>query len=611
MGRLFTIAEGLENRGALRTGGQGSVYKGRRIGEIFTAVKILPTPIHTESVDDKNFRDFQNEVEKLKKVNEVPNPNVVKILTSGITESGSFPFIEMEFIEGPDLEELLKTPHDPVFSLREVIKVADQLASALAHCHRVGVRHGDIKSNTVKFNVRTGNYVLLDFGLAAMSDEQRRTSLRHAGAIEFMAPEQNEGEMLFQTDVYSYGIILYELIAGTVPFPLRDKGETNRNAVMVSHLETPVPNVLTLRSEHLPDSWSDERKEREMQVPNWLLSVVATCLEKKPENRFSTCVELHEAIIHGSMQSVRSGEERVNSATVLNGENERLLSLVRHYQERTIDSERNAAELRAALTQKETELRELTDTARSRPAVQPRPLDPSAQIVPNAAVNSAPTPRPRLRVSRTTVLLGLLLLAGSVVWFAYSQLAKKSAAAQTSATESTTDADEMTDENRPTVTEPDNDERKPANTPDTKPQADNRPDATPVRETDKPIVRRDKPATVRTAPTAEPVAERTSSPQAITRKPKPAETTPVDTESIADEPTPNGSAKRYTLASRYAYFHNEPDQSTRRAANINIWNNAKLTPLEERNGFVYVVYVNDQGQTSRGWLLKRNLKPIN
>ena len=98
MGRLFTIAEGLENRGALRTGGQGSVYKGRRIGEIFTAVKILPTPIHTESVDDKNFRDFQNEVEKLKKVNEVPNPNVVKILTSGITESGSFPFIEMELL---------------------------------------------------------------------------------------------------------------------------------------------------------------------------------------------------------------------------------------------------------------------------------------------------------------------------------------------------------------------------------------------------------------------------------------------------------------------------------------------------------------------------------
>src|SRR4028118_2413377 len=228
MSKVFTITEGLENMGALKTGGQGSVYKGRRIGEIVTAVKLLPTPIHTESNDDKNFRDFQNEVEKLKKVNEEPNPNVVKILSSGITESGSFPFIEMEYIEGPDLEELLKPPHLPVFTIKETIKVAEHLSNALAHCHKVDVKHGDIKSNNVKYNQHTGNYVLLDFGLAMMSDEQRRTSLRHAGAIEFMAPEQSDGQMLFQTDVYSYGVILYELLAGQVPFPLNDKGETAR-----------------------------------------------------------------------------------------------------------------------------------------------------------------------------------------------------------------------------------------------------------------------------------------------------------------------------------------------------------------------------------------------
>src|ERR1700712_3475347 len=179
MSKVFTITKGLENMGALRTGGQGSVYKGRRMGAIISAVKILPTPIHTEHKDDKNFRNFQNEVEKLKKVNEVPNPNVVKILNSGLTESGSFPFIEMEFIEGPDLEELLKPPHESVFTVKETIKVAEQLSNALAHCHRLDVKHGDMKSNNVKFNKQTGNYILLDFGLSAMSDEQRRTSLRH------------------------------------------------------------------------------------------------------------------------------------------------------------------------------------------------------------------------------------------------------------------------------------------------------------------------------------------------------------------------------------------------------------------------------------------------
>ncbi len=311
MGKVFTIAEGLENMGALRTGGQGSVYKGRRMGPIISAVKLLPTPIHTESTDDKNYRNFLNEVEKLKKVNEVPNPNVVKILNSGITESGSFPFIEMEFIEGPDLEELLKPPHEAIFTIKETIKLADQLANALCHCHKVGVKHGDIKSNNIKFNRYSGNYVLLDFGLSVMSDEQRRSSMRHAGAIEFMAPEQNEGKMLFQTDIYSYGVILYELLAGQVPFPLKDNGETARNAVMIAHLESEVPDLLKLRRKNMPETWTVAQQEREMQVPGWLLDMVSHCLEKSPENRYSNGMQLQEAIVENSIADIKT--DKVNS----------------------------------------------------------------------------------------------------------------------------------------------------------------------------------------------------------------------------------------------------------------------------------------------------------
>lgn len=296
MARVFTITEGLENLGALKTGGQGSVYKGRRLGEIFTAVKIIPTPIYSETNEDKNFVSFQNEVQKLKKVNENPNPNVVAIVGSGITDSGNFPYIEMEFIEGPDLEELLQLPDRRVFTIKEIIKVADQLSNALAHCHNMGVRHGDIKSNNVKYNIRSGNYVLLDFGLAVMSDEQRRTSFRHAGAIEFMAPEQNEGQMLPQTDVYSFGVIIFELIAGTVPFPLKDKGETARNAVMLAHLESVLPDPLLLRQQNLVPQWASQYKNEQMQVPVWLLQMVRKCLEKEPGKRFASGVELHDFI---------------------------------------------------------------------------------------------------------------------------------------------------------------------------------------------------------------------------------------------------------------------------------------------------------------------------
>ena len=347
MARVFTITEGLENMGALKTGGQGSVYKGRRIGEIITAVKIIPTPIYGDGNTDKNYIDFQNEVLKLKKVNEQPNPNVVKIISSGLTESGSFPFIEMEFIEGPELEELLKPPHDPVFTVKETIKVAEQLSNALAHCHRLDVKHGDIKSNNVKFNVHTGNYVLLDFGLAAMSDEQRRTSLRHAGAIEFMAPEQNEGRTLFQTDVYSFGIILFELLAGVVPFPLTDRGEMARNAVMLAHMETPPPDMMSLRKQHLPPGWTEEKRAHEVRVPDWLLKMISKCLEKKPEARFTSGVELHDYIVRNSIIAEERVESNVDQIAMLQvqnvrlqRENKQLQELIGQYQAAAVNSHR-------------------------------------------------------------------------------------------------------------------------------------------------------------------------------------------------------------------------------------------------------------------------------
>ncbi|RPD51552.1 protein kinase domain-containing protein [Paracnuella aquatica] len=386
MSKVFTITEGLENMGALKTGGQGSVYKARRIGPIITAVKLLPTPIHTESEEDRHYRDFQNEVAKLKRANAQPNPNVVKFLSSGITESGSLPFIEMEFIEGPDLEELLHPPHDPVFSIKEIMKVADHLSNALAHCHRLDIRHGDIKSNNVKFNIHTGNYVLLDFGLAIMSDEQRRTSLRHAGAIEFMAPEQNEGRMLPQTDIYSFGIILYELIAGRVPFPLTGGTESARNEVRLQHMETPPPDPMQLRQDALPQNWSSEKQAREMAVPSWLLHLVEQCLQKRPEDRFASGMELHDFVAQHMVQSTQKaaavGAQQDPFAAL---ENERLKNELAILQ-KTLQQQRELAaakeselvNLRVALTRKD---RELAEQRERQPAyAAPPPLTPAAPV---------------------------------------------------------------------------------------------------------------------------------------------------------------------------------------------------------------------------------------
>jgi serine/threonine-protein kinase len=349
MSKVFTITEGLENMGALKTGGQGSVYKARRIGPIITAVKLLPTPIHTESEEDRHYRDFQNEVAKLKRANATPNPNVVKFLSSGITESGSLPFIEMEFIEGPDLEELLHPPHEPIFTIKEIMKVADHLSNALAHCHRLDIRHGDIKSNNVKFNIHTGNYVLLDFGLAIMSDEQRRTSLRHAGAIEFMAPEQNEGRMLPHTDIYSFGIILYELIAGRVPFPLKGGTESARNEVRLAHMETAPPDPLQLRQELLPPSWSEEKKDRELAVPAWMLHMIERCLHKKPEDRFSSGLALHDFVVQHMVQATQK-------ATAIAASSPLPLQDTAHLRKEISDLQRNVQQQKEIIAAKESEL---------------------------------------------------------------------------------------------------------------------------------------------------------------------------------------------------------------------------------------------------------------
>ena len=536
MSKVFTITEGLENMGALKTGGQGSIYKARRTGPIITAVKLLPTPILSEDPADKHYRDFRNEVEKLKKVNETPNPNVVRILNFGISETGSFPFIEMEFIEGPDLEELLHPPHEPVFTIKETIRVAEHLSHALAHCHRVDVKHGDIKSNNIKFNVHTGNYVLLDFGLAVMSDEQRRTSLRHAGAIEFMAPEQSDGHTMFQTDVYSFGIILYELLAGQVPFPLEHKNETARNMVLVAHMETPPPDILSLRAANLPSDWPEDRRMHEMQVPQWLLDMIRKCLEKDPLKRFANGTEVYEFIL------------RHSTATA------------------------DSSDLTVLLQQENKKLREENSQLKSRLAAAPPP--PSMPLSGNSAQAGAPVytapPAASTRSSRSLVLpIALVSVIGLVILF-FVLKANRSNDTGTDVADSST-AVEQTTEAIP------------------RPKKENDP-----THRDTVVIRSESPPPV----TAE-QADQQSSDQAASNEQDAQQAT---------ETVPLKVGTRYRVSSPRAYFHNQPDRDTRRDAYLTP-SDEVMTAVDEDGDFVYIVFTNDQGQTSKGWVLKRDLKP--
>ena len=552
MAKVFTITSGLENMGAMKTGGQGSVYKGRRVGEIITAIKLLPTPIYSESEDDKNFRDFENEVQKLKTVNQEPNPNVVKILSSGLSETGNFPFIEMAYIEGPDLEELLKPPHAPVFTIKEVIKVAEQLSNALAHCHKHDVKHGDIKSNNVKYNVHTGNYVLLDFGLAIMSDEQRRTSLRHAGAVEFMAPEQNEGQMLFQTDVYSFGVVMFELLGGRVPFPLQDKGETARNNVRLAHLEAAPPDVLAIRREMLPKDWSREKKEQEMLVPAWLISMIYKCLMKKPSERFPNGIELHDYITHNSIHASANS----NIAPAFDGQSEKLKK-ERDQLQYQID------QYREQLDKREKELERLRSLA-----AYSGDTERSSSY--NGIDRSA-----KKGVSKSSFIALLLLTIGLAGFSAYSYF--KNSGEKDAGLNSTVQSTPV----------------------DTTTQLAHEPQKAAPKKKD-------------TVTNNVKITDSAATAQRNTN----AQTEEIYSDTVSDTyqngkgvATANSFGK-YAVLSK-AYFYNSPDESTRREAFIVSANNAVLTPSDEMEDFVYVTYTNAQGQTSRGWLRKQDLKPVN
>lgn len=612
MAKVFTITPGLENMGAMKTGGQGSVYKGRRIGEVITAIKILPTPIYSESADDKNFAAFENEVEKLKKVNEQPNPNVVKILSSGLTETGNLPFIEMEFIKGPDLEELLKAPNDSIFTVKEVLKVAEQLSGALAHCHRLDVKHGDIKSNNVKFNTDTSNYVLLDFGLAIMSDEQRRSSLRQAGAIEFMAPEQNTGQMLFQTDVYSLGVVLFELLASSVPFPLKEKGESARNEVRLAHMVTPLPDLLALRLAALPSSWDEQKKTHEMQVPDWLVQMVYKCLEKKPELRYANGIALNEFISENYV-SPNNNAENANRIALLEQENQKLLANQEQLQRQLLvyrqqlDNKQNEVDkLKTELQQKNAELMLIRDR------------EPKA--VKQTSVREGVPKRTFIGLLLFTIVLSAFLF--------FSFLRSRNA--DTGNTSAASKLPNNTVENiASNKTEPQVKTRVIAK----KAAAASTIKKTPIPVQSKAAVPKNSTLPKQRQPNILPPADTDSY-----TPPRRVEESDRQAEENADQPVVNekknerkeaaaateaaqkqmdesepaarpehGIAKSYLVVSK-AHFYKSPDESSRRAAFIGPWENAVVDAIDEKYGFIYVIVKTPKGQIFKGWLRKRDVR---
>jgi serine/threonine protein kinase/Flp pilus assembly protein TadD len=252
----------------LGKGGMGRVYKvlDTKINEKI-AIKLIKPEI---AKDKKTIERFSNELRLTRKIR---HKNVCGMFDLG-EEKGTH-YITMEFIPGEDLRSSIRRFGQ--LPIRKSISIAAQICEGLAEAHRLGVVHRDLKSSNIMID-KEGNVRIMDFGIARSIEAKGITGAGvMIGTPEYMSPEQVEGKEVDQrSDIYSLGVILYEMVTGRVPF----EGETALSIAMKQKTEKPMdPRLLN----HL--------------LPDDLSQIIMKCLEKDRKNRYKNTEELLSEII--------------------------------------------------------------------------------------------------------------------------------------------------------------------------------------------------------------------------------------------------------------------------------------------------------------------------
>jgi serine/threonine protein kinase/Tfp pilus assembly protein PilF len=247
----------------LGKGGMGRVY---RVIDKKTAEEIALKLIKPEIARDKmTIERFSNE---LKMARKIAHRNVCKMYYLG-EEDGAH-YITMEYVPGEDLKSMIRMSGQ--LSVGTAIKVAKQVCEGLEEAHRLGVIHRDLKPSNIMID-KEGNAKIMDFGIARSLHAKGITGAGvMIGTPEYMSPEQVEGREVDQrSDIYSLGIILYEIVTGRVPF----EGDTPFTIGIKHKSEIPKnPNEINA------------------QIPEDLCRLILRCLEKEKEKRYQTSREV-------------------------------------------------------------------------------------------------------------------------------------------------------------------------------------------------------------------------------------------------------------------------------------------------------------------------------
>jgi len=247
----------------LGEGGMGAVYKAKDLEvERTVALKLIRPEMASNPSILARFK------QELLTAHQVTHKNVIRIYD--LSEADGVKFITMEFVEGEDLRQLLRS-HGK-FSPDEAVDIIRQVCMALEAAHTAGIIHRDLKPQNVMRD-KTGRILVMDFGLARSVQSEGMTQTGALlGTIEYMSPEQAMGKTLDQrSDLFAVGLIFYELLSGKMPF----KAETAMASLLMRNQERAVPVA-----------------DIDATVPAGLSDIVSRCLERDLERRYPNAAEI-------------------------------------------------------------------------------------------------------------------------------------------------------------------------------------------------------------------------------------------------------------------------------------------------------------------------------
>ena len=250
-------------------GGMANVYLANdNILDRKVAVKVLRGDL---SADDKFIRRFEREAQS---VSNLSHQNIVEVYDVGVEDNEHY--IVMEYIEGKTLKQLLKKRES--LTLTEVIDIMTQLTDGMSHAHESYIIHRDIKPQNIMIE-DNGLIKITDFGIAmALNATQLTQTNSVMGSVHYLPPEQASGKgATIKSDIYSLGILMYELITGNVPF----KGD-NAVEIALKHMKDKIPSI----------------RKQNPATPQAVENILLKATAKNPRNRYDSVKQMHEDFLH-------------------------------------------------------------------------------------------------------------------------------------------------------------------------------------------------------------------------------------------------------------------------------------------------------------------------